>query len=71
MMHGLAIDRMFVERGVSGSKPLADRPEGAALLAILQPGDIVITAKLDACSAPRSMRSMCSGSCRSAASACI
>jgi DNA invertase Pin-like site-specific DNA recombinase len=47
MMHGLVIDRMFVERGVSGSKPLSDRPEGAALLAALQPGDTVITAKLD------------------------
>jgi DNA invertase Pin-like site-specific DNA recombinase len=28
MMHGLTIDRIFRERGVSGSKPLADRPEG-------------------------------------------
>jgi DNA invertase Pin-like site-specific DNA recombinase len=47
MMHDLTIDRMFVERGVSGSKPLAERPEGTALLAALQPGDVVITAKLD------------------------
>jgi DNA invertase Pin-like site-specific DNA recombinase len=47
MMHGLAIDRTFVERGVSGAKPLAERPEGAALLTALQPGDVVITAKLD------------------------
>jgi putative DNA-invertase from lambdoid prophage Rac len=47
MMHGLAIDRCFIERGVSGAKPLSDRPEGAALLAVLQPGDVVITAKLD------------------------
>ena len=46
-MQGLTIDRMFVERGVSGSKPLGDRPEGAALLAVLQPGDTVITPKLD------------------------
>jgi DNA invertase Pin-like site-specific DNA recombinase len=46
-MHGLAVDRVFVERGVSGSKPLADRPQGAALLAVLQPGDVVITPKLD------------------------
>jgi hypothetical protein len=42
IMHGLAIDRMFVERGVSGSKPLADRPEGPALLATLQPGPTVM-----------------------------
>ena len=46
-MQGLKIDKVFVERGVSGSKPLGDRPEGAALLAVLQPGDMVITPKLD------------------------
>ena len=46
-MHGFAMERVFVERGVSGSKPLADRPQGAALLAVLQPGDVVITPKLD------------------------
>jgi DNA invertase Pin-like site-specific DNA recombinase len=46
-MQGLTIDHVFVERGVSGSKPLADRPEGGKLLALLQPGDIVITPKLD------------------------
>ncbi len=46
-MHGLTIDKAFVERGVSGSKPLGDRPQGAALLAVLQPGDVVITPKLD------------------------
>ena len=47
MMIGLSLDGMFVERGVSGSKPLGDRPEGATLLSTLKPGDIVITAKLD------------------------
>jgi putative DNA-invertase from lambdoid prophage Rac len=26
------VDRIFNERGVSGSTPLADRPQGAALL---------------------------------------
>ena len=46
-MHGLAIVKVFVERGVSGSRPLGDRPQGAALLAALKPGDIVITPKLD------------------------
>jgi putative DNA-invertase from lambdoid prophage Rac len=46
-MNGLTIDKVFVERGVSGSKPLGDRPQGSALLAGLQPGDVVITAKLD------------------------
>jgi DNA invertase Pin-like site-specific DNA recombinase len=38
---------IFVERGFSGCKPLADRPKGAALLAALRNGDIVITPKLD------------------------
>lgn len=47
LMHGMTIDQAFVERGVSGSKPLADRPQGAALIAQLQPGDAVITPKLD------------------------
>ncbi len=46
-MQGLTLDQVFVERGVSGSKPLGDRPEGATLLAVLQPGDVVITPKLD------------------------
>jgi DNA invertase Pin-like site-specific DNA recombinase len=46
-MNGLTVDRVFVERGVSGSKPLADRPQGGELLTLLQPGDIVITPKLD------------------------
>src|ERR1700733_5619517 len=46
-MNGLTIDKVFVERGVSGSKPLGDRPQGAALLAVLKAGDVVITPKLD------------------------
>jgi putative DNA-invertase from lambdoid prophage Rac len=47
MMQGMTLCEIFVERGVSGSKPLGERPEGARLLAILQPGDAVITPKLD------------------------
>jgi putative DNA-invertase from lambdoid prophage Rac len=47
LMHGLAVDQVFVERGVSGSKPLADRPQGAVLLAAIRPGDIIVTPKLD------------------------
>jgi DNA invertase Pin-like site-specific DNA recombinase len=47
MVLGLPVTRLFVERAVSGSVPLLDRPEGAALLAILQPGDTVITSRLD------------------------
>jgi len=46
-MHGFAVNKVFSERGVSGSKPLGERPEGSALLAALKPGDIVITPKLD------------------------
>lgn len=46
-MHGLQIARTFVERGVSGSRPLGERPEGKALLSLLKPGDVVITPKLD------------------------
>ncbi len=47
LMLGLTVDRMFIERGVSGSVPLAERAEGIALLAALKPGDVLITAKLD------------------------
>lgn len=47
LMHGMTVDHVFVERGVSGSKPLADRSQGSALMAQLQPGDAVITPKLD------------------------
>jgi DNA invertase Pin-like site-specific DNA recombinase len=47
MMNGLTLDSNFVERGVSGSKPLEERAEGARLLAALKAGDVVITAKLD------------------------
>jgi putative DNA-invertase from lambdoid prophage Rac len=47
MMKGWKVAAFFVEAGVSGSVPLADRPEGQRMLATLQPGDVVITAKLD------------------------
>jgi Resolvase, N terminal domain len=42
MMMGMKIDQMFVERGVSGSKPLAERPESSRLLAALQPNDVAL-----------------------------
>ena len=47
MMKGWQVAEFFVEAGVSGSVPLADRPEGQRLLAVLQPGDVVVAAKLD------------------------
>src|SRR3954449_7940263 len=48
-MHGLMLDRIVVEEGVSGSVPLNDRPGGVAMLAKPKTGDIVIAAKLDRC----------------------
>jgi DNA invertase Pin-like site-specific DNA recombinase len=47
LMLGLIVDRTFIERGVSGSVPLSERAEGSALLAVLKPGDVLITPKLD------------------------
>jgi DNA invertase Pin-like site-specific DNA recombinase len=47
MQQGWALDRVFVERGVSGSRPLDERAEGQKLLAAIQPGDVIITSKLD------------------------
>lgn len=44
---GMAIDRCFVDRGVSGSRPLGERKAGAGLLDALAPGDVVFCAKLD------------------------
>jgi putative DNA-invertase from lambdoid prophage Rac len=47
MMQGFTINEHLVERGVSGSTPLAERPEGARLLAAVGKGDVIISAKLD------------------------
>ena len=47
LMKGYELSEHFVERGVSGSMPLADRPEGRRLLATIGKGDIVVSAKLD------------------------
>jgi DNA invertase Pin-like site-specific DNA recombinase len=47
-MLGVSVDKVFIERGVSASvKPMATRLEGAKLLAALEPGDVVITSRLD------------------------
>ncbi len=46
-MHGLALDDVIVEEGVSGSIPVHERPKGGALLASLKAGDTVIAPKLD------------------------
>ncbi len=47
MMKGLEVDEVFVEAGVSGSVPLAERPEGARMLATIGKGDMIVTPKLD------------------------
>ena len=47
MMKGWQVAGFFVDRGVSGSVPLADRPEGQRLLASVAAGDVIITSRLD------------------------
>jgi DNA invertase Pin-like site-specific DNA recombinase len=47
LIHGIEIGRTFIERGVSGSVPLEERPEGRKLMSVVEKGDVVITAKLD------------------------
>jgi DNA invertase Pin-like site-specific DNA recombinase len=47
MMKGWQVAEHFIERGVSGSLPLADRPEGNRMLATVGKGDIIVVAKLD------------------------
>src|SRR3954466_11099781 len=47
MMKGWQVADFFVEAGVSGSIPLAERPEGLRLLQSLRTGDVIVTAKLD------------------------
>jgi len=46
-MIGAGLAHVYVEAGVTGSKPLSERPQGAAMIAALAPGDTVITPKLD------------------------
>jgi len=47
-MHGLPpATCVFVERAVSGSVPLRERPEGSKLLAVLKPDDAVLATRLD------------------------
>jgi putative DNA-invertase from lambdoid prophage Rac len=46
-MHGLVLDEIVVEEGVSGSVPVAERPTAGPLFAELAKGDAVIAPKLD------------------------
>ncbi len=47
MMKAWQIAEFFTDKGVSGSIPLAERPEGRRLLETAKKGDVIITAKLD------------------------
>ncbi len=47
MADDLEVDAVFVDRGVSGSVPWSDRPEGARLFKLLGRGDQVIVASPD------------------------
>jgi len=40
--HGWHLDRVYVDAGVSGSTPLARRPEGSKLLRMVHAGDVVV-----------------------------
>lgn len=46
-MQGWKLSGVMVERGVSGSVPLSDRPEGRKLLAQAGKGDVIVASKLD------------------------
>lgn len=41
------VDKFFIDRAVSGGKPISDRPKGKELLDTLKEGDAVIALKLD------------------------
>jgi putative DNA-invertase from lambdoid prophage Rac len=46
-MHGLTLTQTYIEGGVSGSVPLAKRPQGERMLAAARAGDTIIGTKLD------------------------
>jgi putative DNA-invertase from lambdoid prophage Rac len=47
LMHGLALDDVVIEEGVSGSVPVTERPAAGPLFTKLTKGDVVIAPKLD------------------------
>lgn len=47
MQRGWTLAQVYREEGISGSVPLAERPEGRKLLDTLQPGDVLCASKLD------------------------
>ena len=46
-MHGLTLEEIVIEEGVSGSVPVVERPAGGPLFTRLRKGDLVIAPKLD------------------------
>lgn len=46
-MQGKPLAAVFTERGISGSTPIAERPEGGRLWAQIARGDVIVAAKLD------------------------
>jgi DNA invertase Pin-like site-specific DNA recombinase len=46
-MRDLQIDRLFVDNGISGTVPIADRPAGGEMVALLKRGDAVIFVRID------------------------
>lgn len=47
MAVGVPLENIFTDEGVSGGVELSKRPQGERLLAVLQPGDTIVAAKLD------------------------
>ena len=47
MQNDWTLSQCFIEAGTSGSVPLAERVEGARLLAMVQPGDVIVTPRMD------------------------
>jgi putative DNA-invertase from lambdoid prophage Rac len=47
LMHGLTLNDILIEEGVSGSVPINERPQGSILFGKLVKGDILIAPKLD------------------------
>ena len=46
-LRGETLSEVFADEGVSGATPLEGRPAGQALLDTVQPGDVILIAKLD------------------------
>jgi len=44
---GWHLEHVYVDAGVSGGMPLGKRPEGTRLLSVVQPGEIVISSRMD------------------------